>query len=256
MKLSTGKINYVLPVYAGTSLLMACGKNENFKDELIKVSGSAQTSANSNSLPADPLMRAAIEVTNSTISSGVLAGKQINLTTPQALLLDATNLEAVLKPVFGDYGHQSPTDKTYFTVEKKANLGEYMLFGALRMGAPIKLSQDYIFELRHFAGRACNKLVTAESSAQPQTNKLIIKRDWESKTISIEAINSFMSKSFGYSLVAGASHAGATDLQSIFNAAVAGAESANDKRTKDDAMKDNYKLLCVYVTTDPRTYSR
>ena len=245
MKLSTGKINYVLPVYAGTSLLMACGKNENFKDELIKVSGSAH----------DPLMRAAIEVTNSTISSGVLAGKQINLTTPQALLLDATNLEAVLKPVFGDYGH-SATDKTYFTEAKKANLGEYMLFGVLRMGAPIKLSQDYIFELRHFAGRACNNLVTAESFAQPQTNKLITKRDWESKTISIEAINSFMSKSFGYSLVAGASHAGATDLQSIFNAAVAGAGSANDARSKDNAMKDNYKLLCVYVTTDPRTYSR
>lgn len=185
----------------------------------------------------------------------------LSLVTPQAMLLTATNLEQILRPVFGVSGQITTTDTRYFTPLEKRNLGEYMMLEVpnletIRMGLPIKLSQDYIFTLRTFAGRACNNLVNSENSNPSGTaNKLIKKADVDSRSVSLETVNSFMSLVFGYVPVSAAGHAGAQDFVGLFAESVKYAVDV-EKRSVQSALLDNYKLLCVYLVTDPRTFSR
>lgn len=65
-----------------------------------------------------------------------------------------------------------------------------------------------------------------------------------------------MTKVFGFSNGANLFHAGVNEFVSLFNESISSAGVAPDNRTKDAAMIDNYKLLCVYIVSDPRTFSR
>jgi hypothetical protein len=180
--------------------------------------------------------------------------------TPKAMLLDASSLESILRPVFAAYGQFSATDTRYFLPDDKFKLGEFSFLAIpalvnARIGGNISLSQDYIFALRTFAGRACRNLVTAERANPANVNnRLVNNADWTAKKVSVEAISRFMNSVFGYSTAPGAFHPGAQDLATVFNDAVAAANGVS--RTTDNAMLDNYVLTCVYAVTDPRTFSR
>ncbi|MEY4065556.1 MAG: hypothetical protein RIR26_1764 [Pseudomonadota bacterium] len=180
--------------------------------------------------------------------------------TPKALLLDASSLETILRPVFTTYGQFSTTDTRYFSPDEKQKLGEFSFFSVPnlvnpRIGGSISLSQDYIFAIRTFAGRACKNLVNAEKLTPSNVaNRLINNSEWTSKKISVESISRFMTSVFGYAPLAGSFHSGAQDFATAFNNAVTAADGVS--RTKDNAMFDNYILTCVYSVTDPRTFSR
>jgi hypothetical protein len=189
-------------------------------------------------------------------------GYSLSLTTPQPILLDSTNLEAIFRPIFAASGQLSATDVRYFTPMEKRNLGEYMMLETpnletIRMGLPIQITQDYIFVLRTFAGRACSNLVSREASSVDDASNLLVKRnERKSTSISTRTVNNLMSRVFGFTPPAEGLHAGAQDFAALFNDSVGKAGTNGDNRTKDAAMIDNYKLLCVYVVTDPRSYSR
>ncbi|NBW82194.1 hypothetical protein EBR21_10625 [bacterium] len=184
----------------------------------------------------------------------------LDVFTPKAMLLDAGSLEGILRPVFAAYGQLSTTDTRYFSPDDKFKLGEFAFLAIpnlvnARIGGNISLSQDYIFAMRTFAGRACKNLVTAEK-ANPSnaSNRLVNNADWIAKKVSVEAISRFMGSVFGYSTASGVFQPGAEELATVFNDAVAAADGV--LRTKDNAMLDNYVLTCVYAVTDPRTFSR
>jgi hypothetical protein len=196
-------------------------------------------------------------------TSAQVSSKEVNLAsfTPKAILLDASSLEQVLRPVFSTYGQLSTTDSRYFLPDDKVKLGEFSYLSVpnlvnARIGGNVSLSQDYIFAMRMFAGRACTNLVNAEKGRLQDSNKLVKPYDWAQKKVSVEAISGLMGGVFGYTPAGGAPHRGAQELVTVFNDAVAKAMLPGSTRTPEAAMSDNYVLSCVYVVTDPRTYSR
>lgn len=227
--------------------LNGCSREKSSDEKFIFTKSSTRSDGE-----ADKVLAGLEKVTQSTIASQ--SELHLQALAPQLLLLDASNLESVYKPIFGLNGQMTPTDARYFTPEDKAKLGEYALLSipnvvTARTGARLRLSQDYLFALRSFAARACENLVKAEKAAPDNMNKLVWKSDVDAQKVSEQALNSFMSGLFGYSPQNGAMHSGATEMAAIFNAAVM-------SRGWNAAFEDNYKLACVYMATDPRAFSR
>lgn len=182
---------------------------------------------------------------------------------PVTKLFDATNLERVLRPIFGTHGQITTTDMRYFSPEDKIRLGEYSLFTVPnlfleRIGGQVQFSQDYIFAMRTFAGRACTNLVKAELADPDRADNFLVREgELDAGRISVDTIQLFMSKVFGLSSSGKSFFAGAQEFAAVFKEAVESADEGMDSlRTRDKAIEDNYILTCVYVVTDPRTFSR
>lgn len=249
---------YSATVFTFTLIMSGCSRLEQNKLEVSTADRSADVRTKSKT-PLDPLAARLIEVTKSSLTSkneSVALSQELN--TPQTILLNATNFETMMRPIFGNHGRISASDNNYFTAADKIRMGDYVMLGATnRMAGPISISQDYIFTLRTFAGRACKSLVETEIRELATSSNILVKKyDYDSGKLLLETINNFMSKVFDYSPPGGGIHPGAEEYQTLFNQAVAASENPGESRARATILSDNYKLLCVYIVTDPRSYSR
>jgi hypothetical protein len=186
---------------------------------------------------------------------------------PNIILLNSKTLKSVLTPLFGNTPRSGRSEslagnffntapEEYFTADEKEMLGDYEILTVgtkikKRMSSRLELNQDYIFALRTFAANACHKLVEAEFSAPQKAENKLVKSAEAEIGASPETISSFMSAAFTYSPTEGL-HTGAGKFSEIMKANVSAASAAD----KANALKNNYKLICAYVVTDPRTFTR
>ena len=257
-------LRFIFSMSFAVILSFGCG---NKKNDDLKLKPSSNLAADS---LGDKLVKATVSTIHNNDSNMDLATStettsvSLNLTsyTPRAILLDASNLEAILRPVFSTYGQISNTDTQYFSPDDKFKLGEFSFLSIpnqvkARVGGHQTLSQDYIFAMRKFAGRACTNLVLAErNNPSNPSNRLINDKDWNAKKVSVETINRFMDGIFGYSASSGAFQPGAQELATVFNDAITADLASGSSRGTSRSMSNNYVLACVYVVTDPRTFSR
>jgi len=243
-------------IHATVSVLTTESSSTDVIREAHSVTGTSIDTLQTQSSEVIKLTASSQNVSSATQSSSLTAALQF--LTPRPFLLNASNLEKVLRPVFGSFGQMSTANPRYFIPDDKFRLGEYAMVAIpdevkVRMGPNISVSQDYLFALRTFAGLACTNLVNSEKNNPSNTsNVLVNSTDWNANKIQPETISKFMTQLFGYAPQSGALHAGASEYADTFNAAVANPAP----RTIVNAKLDNYKLVCVYVVSDPRTFSR